>query len=401
MKSRRIFPLVLAGVLTAASVLPCYGATTKEKISNVQAEQAAAQSQLDSIQVRMNELNEKKGKSEEYLTELDRQLTELKDRLEELSQQYGDKQEELVQVQSDLEKAKEKEEEQYEAMKLRIQYMYENSAGNGYLTMLLSSRSISELLNRAEYIQRISDFDRDLMEEYQQTVHEVQTKEQQVKEEQAAIRNLQEESTEQQEAVQELYAAGYQELRSYMAELDSAASSQNKLISEINSKEEELNGLIRQAKEEEIAAKKREQEEAAAKAAKEAKAKQEQAAKTASSGTGKDTSGKKENVVSKENPSGNSSGGTYLGRFKLTGYCSCPVCCGSWSGGGTASGTTPVPGRTIAMGGVPFGTKLLINGQVYTVEDRGTAYGHVDVFCGSHAEAIGFGVQYADVYQIN
>lgn len=47
-------------VLTAATVLPCYGASTKEKISNAQAEQAAAQSQLDSIQSRIDELNSKR-----------------------------------------------------------------------------------------------------------------------------------------------------------------------------------------------------------------------------------------------------------------------------------------------------------------------------------------------------
>ena len=94
--------------------------------------------------------------------------------------------------------------------------------------------------------------------------------------------------------------------------------------------------------------------------------------------------------------SSSSSSGTYLGRFKLTGYCSCSICTGQWSGGSTASGTTPTAGRTIAMGGVPFGTKLMINGQVYTVEDRGTAYGHVDIFCSSHSEALSFGVQYAD-----
>ena len=52
------------------------------------------------------------------------------------------------------------------------------------------------------------------------------------------------------------------------------------------------------------------------------------------------------------------------------------------------------------MGGVPFGTKLMINGQIYTVEDRGTAYGHVDMFFGSHSEALAFGSQYVDVYQV-
>ena len=53
------------------------------------------------------------------------------------------------------------------------------------------------------------------------------------------------------------------------------------------------------------------------------------------------------------------------------------------------------------MGGVPLGTKLMINGTVYTVEDRGTSYGHVDIFFNTHSEALQFGSGYADVYQVN
>lgn len=92
--------------------------------------------------------------------------------------------------------------------------------------------------------------------------------------------------------------------------------------------------------------------------------------------------------------------GTYLGNFKLTSYCACPICCGIWSDGTatTASGTTATEGRTVAMGGIPFGTKLVIGGLVYTVEDRGTPYGHVDIYKNSHQDALNFGVQYADVY---
>ena len=52
------------------------------------------------------------------------------------------------------------------------------------------------------------------------------------------------------------------------------------------------------------------------------------------------------------------------------------------------------------MAGVPFGTQLLINGNVYTVEDLGTPYGHVDIYCDSHSEALSFGLQSADVYQV-
>ena len=46
-------------------------------------------------------------------------------------------------------------------------------------------------------------------------------------------------------------------------------------------------------------------------------------------------------------------------------------------------------------------TEVLINGNVYTVEDLGTPYGHVDIYCSSHSEALSFGLQYADVYQLN
>lgn len=434
MKKKKLFSLVLATVLTAATVLPCYGASTKEKISNAQAEQAAAQSQLDSIQSRIDELNSKKGQSEEYLSELNQQLEDLQNRLQELQNQYDDKQNELVQIQADLEEAKAKEEEQYEAMKLRIQYMYENSSGNGYMAMLFSSKSISELISRAEYIQKISDFDRDLMQEYEDTVDQVKEKEAQVQEEQAAIVELQQQSSDQQEAIQELYAAAYQELRNYTAELDDAKSSESALVDEINSKADAINDLIRQAKEEEIAAQKKAEEEAAAaaaaqQAAAEAEAARKQAAEeaeaarlaaaeaaekaaastagsteTSSSSSSSASTSTTTDIVDTtpaEDTSSSSSSGTYLGRFKLTGYCSCAICTGQWSGGNTASGTTPTPGRTIAMGGVPFGTKLMINGQIYTVEDRGTAYGHVDIFCGSHSEALSFGVQYADVYQVN
>ena len=423
MKKKKLFSLVLATVLTAATVLPCYGASTKEKISNAQAEQAAAQSQLDSIQSRIDELNSKKGQSEEYLSELNQQLDDLQNRLQELQDQYDAKQNELVQIQADLEDAKAKEEEQYEAMKLRIQYMYENSSGNGYMAMLFSSKSISELISRAEYIQKISDFDRDLMQEYEDTVDQVKEKETQVQEEQAAIVELQQQSSDQQEAIQELYAAAYQELRTYSAELDDAKSSESALVDEINSKADAINDLIRQAKEEEIAAQKKAEEEAVAAAAAqqaaaeaEAEAARKQAAEAArvaakadtdtSSSSGSSSSDSSASSTTTGSPSASdtsssSSSGTYLGRFKLTGYCSCSICTGQWSGGSTASGTTPTAGRTIAMGGVPFGTKLMINGQVYTVEDRGTAYGHVDIFCSSHSEALSFGVQYADVYQLS
>ena len=88
---------------------------------------------------------------------------------------------------------------------------------------------------------------------------------------------------------------------------------------------------------------------------------------------------------------------SYLGTYKLTAYCNCSTCCGQWAGGPTASGTYPTAGRTIACD-LPFGTQVLINGHIYTVEDRGVSGNHIDIYFGSHSEALAFGLQYADVY---
>ena len=97
----------------------------------------------------------------------------------------------------------------------------------------------------------------------------------------------------------------------------------------------------------------------------------------------------------------------YLGEFTLTGYCPCAICCGKWSNPSnpiTASGTTPAAGRTVAAdtSRYPFGTKLMINGQIYTVEDVGGAIkgNHIDIYFNTHEEARAFAKQYGSVYLV-
>ena len=87
----------------------------------------------------------------------------------------------------------------------------------------------------------------------------------------------------------------------------------------------------------------------------------------------------------------------YLGRWKTTGFCPCVKCNGR-NAGRTASGAPMTPGRTVAVGGLPFGTVLRVNGQEYVVEDRGTPYGHIDFLYPDHKTASRHGVQYLEVY---
>lgn len=96
-------------------------------------------------------------------------------------------------------------------------------------------------------------------------------------------------------------------------------------------------------------------------------------------------------------PVATSYSGYSLGTYRITHYCGCASCNGSWTGSPTASGAYPVSGRTVAMADLPFGTKVEINGQIYTVEDRGVPSGCVDIYVDSHSEAINSGMYYAEV----
>lgn len=89
----------------------------------------------------------------------------------------------------------------------------------------------------------------------------------------------------------------------------------------------------------------------------------------------------------------------YYGNARVTFYCPNSCCCGEYATGYTASGTLATEGRTVATGeDIPFGTEVMINGQVYIAEDRGVGSGEIDVFVNDHETALAMGMYYTDVY---
>ncbi len=93
----------------------------------------------------------------------------------------------------------------------------------------------------------------------------------------------------------------------------------------------------------------------------------------------------------------------YLGPFIITAYCPCKDCCGK-TDGITASGKKAVANHTIAADPsvLPIGTEVLIDGQVYTVEDTGSAIksNHIDIYFDSHEDATNYGKREKDVYKV-
>ena len=91
------------------------------------------------------------------------------------------------------------------------------------------------------------------------------------------------------------------------------------------------------------------------------------------------------------------------GVYKVTAYCACMQCCGK-TNGITASGAKATANHTIAAPSTfAFGTKVVINGITYVVEDRGGAIqgNRIDIYMDSHQEALQWGVRYVEVEVLN
>ena len=93
---------------------------------------------------------------------------------------------------------------------------------------------------------------------------------------------------------------------------------------------------------------------------------------------------------------------TFAGVFSTTAYCKCEKCCGVWTDSPTKSGTIPQEGRTIAVDPdvIPLGTQVIIDGQIYTAEDTGSAVkGNViDIYFDNHEETEEYGRQDREVW---
>ena len=403
---KKVFSLLLAGMLTFSMGTTAYA--TEDAIADMQAQKQQAEAGLAQTQANIDSLQSKKQELENYLSDLNTQYEDLTNAISELSIQAGEKENELKQLHTELKKAKKALNKQYDDMKLRIQYMYENG-GTSALETLLSSKDLSEFLNNAESVAKISQYDRTMLEKCENLQNTIKDQETTAEEEKAAIDQLLEERAAKQQEVQNLAASTSDNISSYVSQISASQEEAAALTAEINNADNSIAQLVQQAEQEKAA-----REAAQAQAEAEAAAAQEQDAEESSDDyedtyeendadfyEGDSDSNESEDTSDSQASSDSSSGqGKYLGNFTLTAYCNCAQCCGT-AGNLTASGTVPTAGRTVAMAGVPFGTQLLINGNVYTVEDLGTPYGHVDIYCDSHSEALSFGLQSAEVYQLN
>lgn len=168
-----------------------HATSTQEKLNQAQKEKKETQSQLNETKENLEDLKEVKNALEGQLADLNEKLTQVSNNLNDLEGQIATKEEEIVVTEEELALAKETEVHQYESMKARIRFMYERS-DYVFLEALLGSGSFGDALNKADYVSRIAEYDREKLEEYKATRASIEEKEAQLKEEKEALDRLKE-----------------------------------------------------------------------------------------------------------------------------------------------------------------------------------------------------------------
>lgn len=226
-KGKNILGVLLAGVFLITSASPVYASSISER------------------QKKAKELEKKKNAAEAQEASLSSQLNKIIKDMKKAEEDLLKKEEEIAVAEDELTAARIKEETQYENMKTRIKYMYENG-NTKFIQILVASENMADFINKAEYINQISTADREMLDEYQRIVKEVEEKEAKLKKEKQELLKLQDNLEAQQKKVNTLLADKQKEISS--------------LESEIGENAKELNRLIAQAKD----AERRRKEQAAA-----------------------------------------------------------------------------------------------------------------------------------------
>ena len=241
MKFKKLISLVLVGTFLIS--MPVSASTTGRD---------QARDELNDLQNEMEDLEKEFSQLESQMSSKAKELSDLMAEQEMLENDMERTQDAIDQAEKDLAAAKEKEEAEYNAMKLRIQYMYENSTQDSVVDAILNARGIVDMLNRVEYVSQVHKTDRELLEEYKAAVEAVEVLAEELQIEMDSLVAQQEVYEHQEEALETALAELKSESRNYESQLATAKqrarqlnnyiAEQNRLIALQQQQQQQQNG---------------------------------------------------------------------------------------------------------------------------------------------------------------
>ena len=247
---KKIVSVTLAMMMCLSPVTSVYA----DREDDLREEQAWTNDQLNSMYSRMDDLYAQKQQLENEINTLDANLVNVMVSIQTLETDIANKQTSIENTQKDLEKAQKAKDKQYEAMKKRIQYLYEKGGNAAWFQMMMNSENLTDLLNNAEYTQKMYEYDRQSLEKYANTITQVQQLGEKYQQEKADMESMKQE----QEAEQTNLQTAIDSKRASSADCDNEIAYAQQMANEYASLIQE-----QQAEIEQIVAEKEAAEEAA------------------------------------------------------------------------------------------------------------------------------------------
>lgn len=223
---KRILSAVL--VLGMLSVNTSYAKTTQQNIEDAKNQINSLQQQKEEAQEEVDDISDKKGHIEANLNGLNGELQSIASSMNELESEIETKETEIAQAQDELAAAELRSKEQYEDMKVRIRFIYENSTASAWQTLFEAS-SMKDFLNRTEYISQINTYDRQKLEEFQRIQQEIAKQKAGLEADMEALVAMQDEMKQNQKRVNSLISTAQANLAQTNEELAQAQGDVNEL----------------------------------------------------------------------------------------------------------------------------------------------------------------------------
>lgn len=265
---RRILSTMMIFILTMA--LPSQvGATSIDDVKNQKAE---TQNNLDELNGKIDDISDQKDAVSSEITVLDSELVDILTSISICEDEIAAKEQEIEQAKTELAAAEKKEQTQYENMKKRIKFMYEKG-DQAYLQIFLEASSVPEMLNKASYVEKLYEYDRNLLTEYEETKQQIADLKEELELEEADLLTSQNELKDQKAYLENTIATK----KATVANFDSQLAAAKKEAKNYKQQLEEQTAKIKKLE--------KEKADAEAKAKKEAEKQNATSLTTASSGT--------------------------------------------------------------------------------------------------------------------
>ena len=217
-------------------------AQKQKEIEETQSQRKQLEGGLTDVKQIISSLETSKSNLAAYVKQLDTELTAAQTRITELTDMIYEKESEIVQTKAELEEALEREASQYDAMKLRIQNMYERGT-DFYFEAIFSAASFGDMLNRADYVEKITESDRKILDNFRTTREYVEVCKAQLEEEQELLEEAKVKVEQEQESLETLISEKQTEINAFQADINDKEAVLREYEAEIAARNAEIKAL--------------------------------------------------------------------------------------------------------------------------------------------------------------